>query len=468
MVDGKYRIDRVLGMGGMGIVVAGHHIRLDERVAIKFLRDEFMADRDAVKRFAREARTAIKIKSEHAVRVLDVGSLANGTPYMVMEYLEGEDLATTLRKQGPLSVEQAAEFMLQACEAMAEAHALGIVHRDLKPGNLFVTRRADGIAAVKVFDFGISKGAKSGQTASDLTGKAVALGSPSYMSPEQLASAGDLDARADIWALGVTLFEMLTAALPFEAPTTPEICGAILRDPPRAMRDVRAGIPRALEAVVRKCLQKDREQRYQNVAALALALVPFGPARAKSSAQRVWRTIHANTPPTPLLGIGPSTEPPPASNDRASHTRPLGRNIPAAAQRSRFSLVASALAIVALGSGVAWRFSPAWSAAGEPAAASPVEALTPTLPTPALPAPPPPAAEAPAAELPAIVPAPVEPAAASLGTDLGVPAIGRAVATRRGPRPASAAPATKPLPPARPADPPPAPLQAGAVYKERN
>lgn len=292
----KYRVERVLAMGGMGVVVAAHHLQLDEQVAIKFLRDETLSDPEAVARFAREARAAIKIKSEYVTRVIDVGALANGAPYMVMEYLEGESLATFLRLRGALPLGQAVEFMLQTCEALAEAHALGIIHRDIKPANLFVTRRADGLMAIKVLDFGISKLATTGGNwANDLTRKSVALGSPSYMSPEQLACAGTVDVRTDIWSLGVTFFEMLTGQVPFNADTTPQLCGMILRDPAPPARELRPNTPDGVEAILRKCLEKERENRYENVGELAIALAAFGPQRARASAQRTWRTVHATS-----------------------------------------------------------------------------------------------------------------------------------------------------------------------------
>src|SRR3954463_12881127 len=194
ILAGKYRIDRVLGVGGMGVVVAAHHMQLDERVAVKFLLPRALKNPEAVTRFIREARAAVKIKSEHVARVTDVGRLENGAPYIVMEYLEGLDLGAWLQQRGPLPVSQAVEFLLQACEAIAEAHALGIVHRDLKPANLFVIRRPDGGLSVKVLDFGIAKriGAARG---ANITSTAAVMGSPLYMSPEQLNSSKDADAR---------------------------------------------------------------------------------------------------------------------------------------------------------------------------------------------------------------------------------------------------------------------------------
>src|SRR4051794_37656982 len=196
LLAGKYRVDKVLGVGGMGVVVAAHHIQLDDRVAIKFLLPETLGNGDAVMRFAREARAAVKIKSEHVARVTDVGTLENGAPYMVMEYLEGGDLAAWLQDRGRLPVELAVDLLLQACEAIAEAHAIGIVHRDLKPANLFVARLPGGVQSVKVLDFGISKmtGFSASGGESSATKTSALLGSPLYMSPEQMRSSKDVDA----------------------------------------------------------------------------------------------------------------------------------------------------------------------------------------------------------------------------------------------------------------------------------
>ena len=234
ILAGKFRIERVLGRGGMGIVVAATHLQLDERVALKFLLPEALINPEAVERFAREARAAVKIKSEHVARVSDVGTLESGSPYMVMEYLHGEDLAGWVRRNGAMPMADAIEFLLQACEAIAEAHALGIVHRDLKPANLFVTRRVDGSPCIKVLDFGISKVTVPGAAPEfGMTKTSTVMGSPLYMSPEQMSSSRDVDLRTDIWALGVILYESLTGRVPFEAETMPQLCGMILQDPPR-------------------------------------------------------------------------------------------------------------------------------------------------------------------------------------------------------------------------------------------
>src|SRR3954471_8518333 len=296
ILAGKFRIERVLGQGGMGIVVAATHLQLEERVALKFLLPDALGNPEAVERFAREARAAVKIKSEHVARVSDVGTLEGGSPYMVMEYLHGEDLASHVQRNGAMSLPEAVEFLLQACEAIAEAHALGIVHRDLKPANLFVTRRADGSPCIKVLDFGISKLTPTGPGASPERGRTKTrsiMGSPLYMSPEQMSSTRSVDMRTDIWALGVILYETLTGRVPFEAETMPQLCGMVLQDPPRPLRQLRPDLPDSLQAVVLRCLEKKRENRYANVAEFALALAPFGEPAAQRSAERISRVLSA-------------------------------------------------------------------------------------------------------------------------------------------------------------------------------
>ncbi len=294
VLAGKFRIERVLGQGGMGVVVAATHLQLDERVALKFLLPDALGNPEAVERFAREARAAVKIKSEHVARVSDVGTLESGSPYMVMEYLEGQDLASYVRATGAMAVPSAIEFVLQACEAIGEAHALGIVHRDLKPANLFVTSRVDGSPCIKVLDFGISKLTMPGTGQElNMTKTNSVMGSPLYMSPEQMSSTRSVDMRADIWALGVILYEILTGRVPFEAETMPQLCGMILQDPPPPLRDMRPDVPDALQSVVFRCLEKNREQRFANVAELAAALAPFGAASAQRSADRISRVLGA-------------------------------------------------------------------------------------------------------------------------------------------------------------------------------
>jgi hypothetical protein len=288
VLGGKYRVERILGIGGMGVVVAAHHIQLDEKVAIKFLRPEGLADAESVARFSREARAAVRIKSEHVTRVTDVGTLPNGAPYMVMEYLEGVDLAAWLRQRGPLPVEQAVEFVLQACVAVADAHAQGIVHRDLKPANLYCVRRSDGQLTIKVLDFGISKGGDAhGGPGMSATKTGSVMGSPLYMSPEQMRSTKDVDAHTDIWALGIILFELLTGQPPFNGETLPDVAIKVATERAPSLRSFRPDAPPGLEAAIYRCLEKDRRARFRDVAEFAVALVGFGPARARASVDRI-------------------------------------------------------------------------------------------------------------------------------------------------------------------------------------
>jgi serine/threonine-protein kinase len=310
ILAGKYRIDRILGEGGMGVVVSAHHIHLDEQVAIKFLLPEALGNPEAVARFAREARAAVKIKSQHVARVIDVGTLETGAPYMVMEHLQGSDLSTWLTQKGALAVEQAVEFILQAGEAVAEAHGLGIVHRDLKPANLFVVRGADGLYSVKVLDFGISKVARAdGAPDMAMTKTTAVMGSPLYMSPEQMTSSRNVDARTDIWALGIVLYELLSGSLPFTGETLPEVCVKIATYPPAPLRSLRPEVPAGVEAAIARCLEKDPKRRYANVAELAAALVEFGPKRAKASAERILRVIQNAGLATSDVAIPPSARP---------------------------------------------------------------------------------------------------------------------------------------------------------------
>jgi cytochrome c peroxidase len=303
LLAGKYRVERVLGIGGMGIVVAARHEQLDQRVAIKFVRDEALGNEDAVARFLREARAAVKLRSEHAAKVLDVGTLESGAPYMVMEYLEGSDLAGVLSEQGPLPVEVAAEYIAQACEAVAEAHAAGIVHRDLKPQNLFLTRTVGGGASVKVLDFGVSKTLANSSGGGSLTQTRSMLGSPLYMSPEQMRSSRDVDARSDVWALGVVLFQLLTNRWPYEAETMPELVLKVVTEAPQSLADLRDDIPQAMIDVVERCLKKEPSERYANAAELGLALEPLAPAESRITVERA-RVAMAST------GRGPMTSSP--------------------------------------------------------------------------------------------------------------------------------------------------------------
>ena len=293
----KYRVERVLGVGGMGVVVAAMHLDLEERVALKFLLPEAAANAGIAARFAQEARAAVKIKSEHVARVIDVGRMPTGAPFMVMEYLDGEDLERTLATNGPLPIALAVSYILQASEAIAEAHALGIIHRDLKPANLFIARRPSGPPTVKVLDFGISKAAATTDRA-QLTKTSGVLGSPFYMSPEQMSSSKSVDARTDVWALGVVLFELLSNQVPFAGDTMPELIASILQSPPRKLAEARPDVPSELAAAVDRCLQKDPAHRFADVNELAVAIGPFAPERGAVSLARIAHVLAgAGAPP---------------------------------------------------------------------------------------------------------------------------------------------------------------------------
>ncbi|WP_438019357.1 serine/threonine-protein kinase [Sorangium sp. So ce315] len=291
IIGGKYRVERVLGRGGMGLVVSAHHVSLRHRVALKFLLPEGRTTPGAVERFFREAQAAAAIASEHIARVIDVGHAGEELPYFVMEYLNGIDLEALVERRGPLPAEQAVSYVIEACEAIAEAHALGIVHRDLKPGNLFLASRKDGSTLIKVLDFGISKASDAGVFGADakLTTSSVVLGSPRYMSPEHIRTPRAVDARSDIWALGMTLYQLLTGRLPFETESVSALFVSIVTDPPVPPRAHRPEIPVELEYIILMCLEKNPARRPQTVAELVALLEPLGSEPARRMAARILR-----------------------------------------------------------------------------------------------------------------------------------------------------------------------------------
>jgi serine/threonine-protein kinase len=286
VIADKYRVEKILGIGGMGMVVAAIHLDLDQRVAIKAMLPAAAENPDTAARFLREARAAVKLTGEHVCRVLDVGRFPSGAPYIVMEHLEGQTLGSFLKRRGPLPVGEAVDFILQAAEGMAEAHARGIVHRDLKPENLFLTSRIDGKPIVKVLDFGISKVA----LANSATNTNDIMGSPAYMAPEQMSSARDVDARADIWSLGVVLYQLLGGKLPFNAETLPALCLAVIDEPAEPLSSIRADLPVGLSDVVMCCLEKDRRDRFADIGELAEVLAPYTPGENDVTVARI-RTV---------------------------------------------------------------------------------------------------------------------------------------------------------------------------------
>jgi eukaryotic-like serine/threonine-protein kinase len=289
VIAGKYRVQRELGRGGMGVVLAAEHLQLKELVAVKMMLPHVAVDPVAVRRFIREGRSVVRIKSEHVARVLDVAATDGGVPFLVMEHLVGADLGAVLEERGPLPVRAAVDYVLQALTAISEAHALGIVHRDLKPQNLFLTTRRDGTPCVKVLDFGIATSEEGGSRG--LTASGILVGSPQYMSPEQLFSTKRVDFRSDIWALGCVLYELLSKGVPFEATSLPDLLIKVADAPPTPLASRVANVPAGLDAIVTKCLEKDPGRRFADVGLLAFALAPFGSEGAHAAAASVARVL---------------------------------------------------------------------------------------------------------------------------------------------------------------------------------
>jgi len=311
LIDGKYRVEQVLGEGGMGIVFQATHVRLGQRVAIKMLHPHMLSKPEIVERFEREARAAGQLRSANAVRVVDVDVTPEHLPYMVMEFLDGHDLQAELEKRGRFSVADSVDCVLQACSAMNEAHALGIVHRDLKPSNLFLAREGAS-TVVKVLDFGISKMAAN-ELDVHVTSTLATMGTPLYMSPEQIRSTKSVDARADVWSLGVILFELLTGRPPFMG-SAMAVSASIVADPPPSLRQLQPGVPESLEQVVLKALAKTPDARWPDVQSLAAALAPFRGGRVSILPQGARERLTSSpslasgptlAAPTPGIGVSP-------------------------------------------------------------------------------------------------------------------------------------------------------------------
>ncbi|HEY8086801.1 MAG TPA: protein kinase [Polyangiaceae bacterium] len=311
VVDGKYRVDSVLGRGAMGVVVQATHLHLGERVALKFLRYKAKAGvgDDFAFRFKREARVSAKLKNEHITRVIDVGVWRDHVPYMVMDYLQGTDLRQVIKGSGPLPVPLAIDYTVQVCEGIAEAHALGIVHRDLKPSNLFITKRPDGSDIIKILDFGISKWSHDEAELEELTQTGVVLGSPKYMAPEQLFGSAEVDARADVWSVGGILYEMLCGRPPYDLPTFTKICAELSTDRmPPSLTARQPEIPAALDAIVMKCFQRTPANRIQNVAELAGGILDaVGAPFADAVRTRIAATLEPKSARDALAASGGST-----------------------------------------------------------------------------------------------------------------------------------------------------------------
>jgi serine/threonine-protein kinase len=403
---GKYRIERVLGRGGMGIVVAASHLKLRQTVAIKFLSPSSLAKSELSTRLLREARAAAALKGEHVARVFDVDTV-EGAPYIVMEYLEGETLASLLETSGPLTAKLTADYAVEACEALAEAHALGIVHRDLKPSNLFVARGLGGRQSLRVLDFGISK-AFDGDRGEPVYGESnppngdrvgtfsgtdshALVGSPPYVSPEQLLRPREANARSDIWSLGVVLYQCLTARLPFTGDTLTLLWNSILRAPVPGLGAHDSGVPEELARIVRRCLEKEPARRYADVRELARDLVPFGSTRARSSLEVIERLLDDGAPdPRTVARLLESAPPAPAgeatvteaptTRERTPESMPVLERLSPSQRRVAFGVTAAvaALTLVSLAFFRDLRSQHAGAPVSRLGESSSIEALRPT------------------------------------------------------------------------------------------
>ena len=324
LVSGKFRIEGIVGEGGLGYVYEATHLELDERVALKFLKPEMASRPDVVQRFSREARAVVKLKSEHVARVMDVGS-HEGRPFIVMELLKGSDLSGVIRGEGAIDVSRIADYLIQACEALAEAHARGIVHRDIKPENLFLVHTADW-QTLKVLDFGISKVALTGELSTvslDNVQTASIVGSPYYLSPEQIRSSRDVDHRTDIWSLGVVAFELAAGGeMPFVSTDFTALVAEIIERPHRSLIVLNPSVPQAFVQIVNRCLEKDPAERFQSAAELAMALLPFAPKRARAAAERALMLARSAGHITADMAMPNSLAPPPMMIEPAAQSAP--------------------------------------------------------------------------------------------------------------------------------------------------
>jgi serine/threonine protein kinase len=345
-------------------VLRARHRQLKRLVAIKLLHQD-LKSAESVTRFLREARAAAQIRSAHVAHVMDAGLLRNGQPYIVMEYLQGQDLASVIAARGRMPVEQAVGFTLQALDALAEAHSMQIIHRDLKPGNLFATRVIGGDTTIKVVDFGLAKTSRTLDTLDPgVTERGAVLGTPSYMSPEQFVDAQDVDARADIWGIGATLFELLTGVPPFRGTNLPQIYTAVMHKPIMPIRSAVPDLPEGLERVVASCLTREREGRYANVAELAAALAPYAGDAARERVDRIRRVIdgvlesgdHIDLPAdvfldsAPQAGVISSTFA--RGSDDVRATPAVSRS--GRVSRRKYSIFAALAAVALIGSWLWW------------------------------------------------------------------------------------------------------------------
>ncbi|HSO33137.1 MAG TPA: protein kinase [Labilithrix sp.] len=389
IVADKYRVERLVGRGGMGCVVEATHLQLLQRVAIKFLLED-QSDAGTATRLLREARAAVALQSEHVARVMDIGTLPSGMPFLVMELLEGQTLASRLSGGRTLAVDEVVWMAMQACKALADAHRAGIIHRDVKPGNIFLAR-ADGRVVTKLLDFGIAKVKDPGIAVEEhLTSSEHTLGTPRYMSPEQLTASSSVDARSDVWSLGVVLYECLAGSTPFPRGTAFEIGAQILSGNVARIAAARPEVPPTVDAIIARCLERNAAARYADasevIAALehsgvtprAIAIDPdreppllaptrlgLGSAARSLPATRVAPLV---APGTVVMPVAPAAVPEPAARVPMRSTGVL--------------LVVGAVALVALAGGIAVaRQQKPVAAATMPAPTSPPSELSVAAPT---------------------------------------------------------------------------------------
>ncbi len=274
VLQDKYEIVGKLGEGGMGAVYEGMHVLIKRRVAIKCLHAQFATNPEIVARFRREALAATSIGHQNIIEVTDMGQFPDGTLFIVLEFLKGRDWSDDIDNHGAQPLGKVVQIMLQVCDALDAAHALGIVHRDMKPENIFLIERGGNEDFVKVLDFGISKVKDTGP-GSGMTQTGTTLGTPYYMSPEQAQGRKDVDNRADIYSLGVILFQALTGQYPFDDESYPMLVLKICTEPPPSLRTYRPDIPEAIETLVNRMLSKDREDRHASCAEVKADLLPF-------------------------------------------------------------------------------------------------------------------------------------------------------------------------------------------------
>jgi eukaryotic-like serine/threonine-protein kinase len=462
VIEGKYRIIRLLGEGGMGAVYEGENVRIHRRVAIKVLHPTAAANVDAVQRFEREAQAAGRIGSDHIVEVIDLGNLPDGDRFMVMEFLDGESLSQRIQGRGRISPQESASLMIQLLEGLGAAHGAGIIHRDLKPDNVYLVRSKRGQTDfVKILDFGISKFNKLNKDSGmSMTRTGAVMGTPYYMSPEQAKGSKEMDHRSDLYSAGVILYEAVTGQVPFNAETFNELIFKIVLETPPPPQQLAPGLDPAFASIVQKAMSRDQNDRFQSAQEFAQALHGW-----LGSGQGVAFAPPAQMPPprppiasAPMLGH--ETPAPWANTGGPGQLATSALGVPAKRSAVPVVIAIAMLGLLGVGGGVAFKMF------GKTASSDPAGAPT------TLVAPPSPVAAAPPVETARPDPQtkPNEPsqvapaaAASSAPSATGAAAapkhpasFGAAPSMKRLDKPAQPVAATPPVAPPAPAPPPPA------------